>query len=412
MPTARALTCLLAALLLYFFANQIQVGWIYVMAALMAGLVLAAWWAGRGALQDVQAERSLSPSSPPHEGETLTVTLDFQSRRAESHIRTVERCPVAEPGSPAAALNVFIPSLASGSPVRLVYEVIADRRGLHSFPPLHMETPAPFGLFRRRRQLAVPTRLLIYPQVRPLRRLALFDRQPSAALAHPRTGFGSEVIGVRPYRSGDSPRHVHWRSTARTGQLISKEFSDDTLPGLTLAIDLCRPEGQTAAPASKHTPFEWSVKVAASLGDYALRRGYGLHLLTDETVLPAPVGPLSEIALLEYLARVQAVGTLPLHRLLAGRNTQAYIAVILPDPDPAYLDALTSLSRRGFGLLAVVLDPASFPGGGPPGDGLAAALRAGGIDTRLIRFGADWLDQFAADGRPPAYSRPALAKAA
>lgn len=392
--TYRALTFLLVALLLYFFANQIQVGWIYVMAAIMAGVVPAAWWLGRGALKGIKAERTITPSLPPHEGETVSVALAFTSTQADSHIRTLEQCPFAEPEARAHALKVFIPALNPKTKVELNYEVVVDRRGLHQFPPLTLETPAPFGLFRRKRGLALPTRFLVYPEVKQIQRLSLFDRQPAVAQIYPRPGFGAEFTGVRPYRPGDSPRHVHWRSTARTNQLISKEFADDTQPGLTLVLDLFNHPAPLVE--SKNTPFEWSVKIAASLGDYALRRGYALHLLADEEVLAPPAGGLSEIALLEYLARVYPTGKTPLADLLANRTTQTFVAVVVPFPDPALAETLIGLKRRGLELLAVVLDPATFPNAPaavPSASALVGALTAQGLDARRIQYGSDWLAQ-------------------
>jgi uncharacterized protein (DUF58 family) len=403
MPTARAAALLITAFLLYFFANQTQVGWIYVMSALMAGAVLGAWWLGRNALQGVTAERTIAPSDPPHEGDAVSVQLAFHNTRSDSHIRTTEHCPFAEPDSPARKLSVFIPSLPASTPVQLNYDVTVDRRGLHEFPPLKLESPAPFGFFRRRRLLPLPTRILAYPEVRPLRRLSLFDRQPAAVLARPRPGFGTEFIGVRPYRPGDSPRHIHWRSTARIGELISKEFADDTRPGVTLALDLFRhPYPQTD---SKHTPFEWAVKIAASIGDYAQRRGYAMHLLADESAWPPPPGPISPTALLEYLARVQPTGAHTLADILSNRPTQTFVAVILPWPDDSVVESLVALHQRGCEVLAVVLDPESFPAGGIPGASLADGLPSAEIESRLIRFRKDWTEQLHSplspgEGRP------------
>lgn len=400
MPTSRAAAFLAAAALLYFFANQVQVGWIYVMSALMAGTVLGAWWLGRGALKGVTAERTIAPSNPPHEGDAVSVQLTFRNARSDSHIRTTERCPFAGPQTPAHTLSIFIPSLPANAPVQLNYDAVVDRRGLHEFPPLKLESPAPFGFFRRRRLLPLPTRILAYPEVRPLRRLALFDRQPAAVLARPRPGIGTEFIGVRPYRPGDSPRHIHWRSTARIGELISKEFADDTRPGLTLALDLFRhpypPEGfEPWGGLKKHTPFEWTVKIAASIGDYTRRRGYALHLLADESAWPPPPGPLSPTALLEYLARVQPTGARNLQSLISSPQSPitSYFICLLPYPDDSVVESLVALRRRGCEVLAVVLDPESFPAGGPPGAPLADGLAAAEIESQLIRFGRDWVEQ-------------------
>lgn len=419
MPTFRAVSFLLAALVLYFFANQTQVGWLYVMSALLAGTVLAAWWLGRGSLRHISADRTVGrdgTQSAPYdaelyEGEAVAVGLTLRNtgRANAALVRAAEHCPFAAPPVGAIQANgphtgelplhIFVPSLPARSSVRLDYEVTIDRRGLHEFPPLKLTTRAPFGFFQRMRTLPAPTRVLVYPELRRLRRLSLLDRQPAAQLTHPRAGLGTEIIGVRPFRSGDSPRHIHWRTAARTGQLASKEFADETQPGLTLALDLFRhPYPQTQ---SKHTPFEYAVKIAASIGDYALRRNYPVHLATDSSAWPAPSGAVTRIALLEYLARVQPVGANKLADVLNNRPAQTFVAVLLPWPDSTVVESLVALRHRGLEVLAVLLDPESFPAGGPSARALADELGALGIESRLIRFGDDW-PQKLADTKTPA----------
>ena len=343
-PTARTVTFLITAFSLYLFANQTQVGWTYVMSALLAGAVLASWWLNRRALRGIQAQRRVgdAPNAELYEGDRVTVRLALRNmgRASVAQIRTTERCPLAAPDGAEREMDLFVPSLpARRDGVYFEYQVALYRRGLHEFPPLELASCAPFGFFRRRRRIAAPTRVLVYPEVRPLRRLSLLDHRLALEVAHPRAGRGTEILGVRPFRSGDSPRHIHWRSVARTGRLISKEFVDESRPGLTLVLDVC---GHPYPPTeSKHTPFEWAVKIAASIGDYTQRRGYPLYLVADDEAWPAPIGPLTRWALLEYLARVQPTGERKLaHVLDQGLPPTCPCAVvILPWPDPTALEA-------------------------------------------------------------------------
>lgn len=403
MPTSRAASFLLAALALYFFANQTQIGWLYVMSALLAGTVLAAWWLGRNILRHITADRTvgqdgiLPNDAELYESDTVTVGLTLRNtgRASAALVRAAEHCPLMPSDAP--SLQLFIPSLPANGSVRLDYEVIIDRRGLHEFPPLKLTTRTPFGFFQRKRTLPAPTRVLVYPELRRLRRLSLLDRQPAAQLTHPRAGLGTEIIGVRPFRSGDSPRHIHWRTVARTGQLASKEFADETQPGLTLALDLfAHPYSNSN---SKHTPFEYAVKIVASIGDYALRRNYPVHLATDSSAWPAPSGAVTRIALLEYLARIQPVGENKLADVLNNRPAQTFVAVLLPWPDSTVVESLVALRHRGLEVLAVLLDPESFPSGGPSARALADELSALGIESRLVKFGEDWADGLA-DTKP------------
>jgi uncharacterized protein (DUF58 family) len=395
MPTTRAGTVLAAALVLYFFANQTQVGWLYVMSALLAGVVLAAFWLGRGGLRRIEGERSIGGRADAqlYEGDELTITfiLSNNGRAGAAQMRLRERCPLAAPDAPQHEMKLYVPSLPSKAHVQFEYNVVADRRGLHQFPPLPLESSAPFGFFRRARTLDVPTRALVYPEVRPLHHLDFLDRQYAPQIARPTAGFGYEVMGLRPYRPGDSPRHVHWRSVARTGQMVTKEFADETQPGLALALDLGKHPYPQAS--SKHTAFEWGVKAAASISDYAAHKGYPLSLITNSGGLPAPNGTVTQHMVLEYLARVQPDGDAPLAALLANGQPGAFLAVILPWPDERLVRTLVDLHQRNLHVLAVVIDAATFPEGGPSAKDAAGELRAAGVDVRLLHFSDDWAGQ-------------------
>jgi uncharacterized protein (DUF58 family) len=398
-PTPRAGTLIVAGVVLYFFANQTQVGYIYVMAAAMIGVVLCAWWLNRRALRGVRAARVIEKmdarngvrTSEPshHESDHVTVTLTLSASHAHAaQLAFTERCPLAAPDSRQREQALYAPVLPHKRAVSFSYDVAIDRRGVHTFAPLPIESRAPFGVFARHSMIDAPATLLVYPEVCPLRRLALLDRQLAPQTPRPLAGFGYEVIGARPYRPGDSPRHVHWRSTARTGQLISKEFADEAQPGLTLALDVfAYPYAQMD---SKHTPFEVAVKIAASIGDYARKRSYPLHLMMDDKPLPAPGGAVEWLALLEYLAKVQPQGERPFAQIVTPRAAQAFVAVLLPYPDMNAVSTLATLRASGARVLAIVIDPATFPSGGLCAAACADALRAATIDTRMIGYGDDW----------------------
>ncbi len=395
MPTARAYTFIVAAFIIYLFANQTQVGWLYVVAALLLGLVLAGWWLNRAALKGMAGERRVGDGLGVdlYEGDETHVSLSLKKTTGmtAAHVKLEEYCPLAAPDSPQWRNRLFIPALPPGGDVEFQYDLTLYRRGLHEFPPLHMESSAPFGFFRRTGQLTIPTRVLIYPEVRPLQRLELLDRKLTAQVARPRAGVGYEVMGVRPYRVGDSPRHVHWRSVAKTGVLFSKEFADEAQPGLTLVMDLFAHPYRPAD--TKHTPFEWAVKAAASIGDYARRRGYSLYLMSDDEALAAPVGAVSWMALLQYLARAQPTGKRPLGQVIGRQPTQNFVAVILPWPDETAVGRLVELQQSGVEVLAVVIDPATFPQSSVSAAGLAADLRGQGVAVQELRFADDWSTQ-------------------
>lgn len=397
--TKKAVALLGLALVLYFFANQTQVGWLYVIAALLVGLVLTARYLNRRMLTDVQVEREVQTETPElWEGELITISLKLSSSRPSYQLMLQETCPVADPETDLHHQKLFFPQLSEAS-APVTYTTALYRRGLHTFPPVRLATRAPFGFFQQKKQVATPqTTLLVYPEIRPLNRLSLFEQRPSAQLSRQRVGLGNEVMGVRPYRMGDSPRHIHWRSVARTGNLVSKEFVDETQPGLAIVLDqtpLANRLWEERYLDNKHNPFETAVKIAASLGDYALERGYPLHLIGEN----APRGALAADMLWQYLARIEPNAERPFGEQLAQIN-QTFLAVILPYPTETAVSQLLSLAQRGYALRVYLIDPPSFPNHDQtqspqqsnPIEKLSNQLNAHQIDTRVIRFGDDWED--------------------
>ncbi|NJN95197.1 MAG: DUF58 domain-containing protein [Anaerolineales bacterium] len=117
------------------------------------------------------------------------------------------------------------------------------------------------------------------------------------------------MIGTREYRSGDSLRQIHWRSTARTGQLVVKEFSDDEQQAFTVVLDL---QADLSIGAGKFSTFETAIRLAASIGYYATQKDIPLRLVGSSPKWTPPAMPLGWWGLLNYLAKVQNDGHEPL----------------------------------------------------------------------------------------------------
>jgi uncharacterized protein (DUF58 family) len=387
------------ALLLYFFANQTQVGWLYVFSALAAGLWLTTVALPGRMLRGLTAARRVNSSESGADlelygGQPVTLELTFQnlSHLPALMLRSLEVCALAPP--PDRDQILYVPAIAGRGAARVVIATSCARRGWFLFEPLLVETHAPFGFSRASRRLAAsgPQGLLVFPEYRQLEQLEFFDRRPAVETSAARAGAAGEFIGVRDYRPGDPRRNVHWRSTARAGRLIVKEFADETQPALTIALDL----RQGSALGPELETLELGIKVAATLAYYAQRRGLPFNLVTISQAWPAPAGPLSWWGLMNYLARVQAEGETPFDECLRRLPPGTFAAAILPAPDPTVLAPLADLQRAGLAVLAVIVDPAAFvPGtaGHAPGieaRRLAAELESAGIPARLVGAEPDW----------------------
>ena len=408
-PTQRGWAVAAVALLLYFFANQTQVGWLYVLSALAAGVWLTAWFLPRPMLRGLTLARRINHSATPVElelyaGETITVEIELTTtgRAPALQVRGEEICPLAPADE--RTQSFFVPGLPPGANLTLNYEATCARRGWFEFPPVALSTRAPFGFFSARREVSAPTGVLVFPEYRELERLALFDRAPAAQNTFTRIGVGGEFVGVREYRPGDPPRHVHWRSTARVGQLIVKEFAAETEPGLTIALDL---RASSVAGFGEDTSLELAIKIAATLARYAHQRELPVSLTVNSRAWPVPPGPLSWWGLMNTLARVQAGGEESFADCLRGLRATTFVAAVLPSPDAAAIAPLVELKNQGLGVLAVVIDPNPFLpyGWGTSGKAneVAGALKARGVSVCVIGDEQDWESTLGAGESPAAH---------
>lgn len=153
-----------------------------------------------------------------------------------------------------------LPVLPPGREVEATVEIIPLRRGVLNFSGSSFVRPDPFGLVRGLVRVAQPGKLLILPRRYPVPRLAMpgtMKYQEGGVALAANVGQSEEFVALRDYRRGDPLRHIHWRSWARTGKPIVKEFEDEFFVRHALVLD-------TFSDSSQSELFEEAVSVAAS----------------------------------------------------------------------------------------------------------------------------------------------------
>lgn len=130
--------------------------------------------------------------------------------------------------------------LAPGESAALIdYEVKFLARGYYQLGPLLMETGDVFGLHRRFRVAAEPHFAMVLPKVLPLEGYNLASRRPvgEIRIMHRLFEDSTRLAGIRPYQQGDPLNRIHWRATARTGELHSRVFENSCVAGATILLD-------------------------------------------------------------------------------------------------------------------------------------------------------------------------------
>jgi uncharacterized protein (DUF58 family) len=184
--------------------------------------------------------------------------------------------------------------------------VIPKRRGLHRLGAYQVATSFPFGFVKRAVIHRHKDVILIYPpaaRVDPRLLATCRSNDITGESARPAPGGADEFYGVKEYRTGDNPRWIYWRRSARSGTLVSKEMTQMSPPRILLLVDTCVPSQSLEERAA----VERCIAMAASLATVALEQGLsvGLCVWSHEWITVAPTrGKRHRDDLLSLLSRL------------------------------------------------------------------------------------------------------------
>jgi uncharacterized protein (DUF58 family) len=225
----------------------------------------------------VAGGRRLSPARVPAGSEArVHLLMDNVSRLPTGLLMLQDRVPYVLGPRPRFVLDRVEP----GGRREVSYRVRSDLRGRYPLGPLQLRLTDPFGMCELTRSFSTYDTLTVVPRVEPLAPVRLSGeakgygdgRQRSLALA------GEDDIIPRGYRYGDDLRRVHWRSTARYGELMVRREEQPQRARCTVLLDTRKLAHRGAGPDSA---FEWAVSGAASVLVHMLERGLSVRLLTD-----------------------------------------------------------------------------------------------------------------------------------
>ncbi|MGB7157898.1 MAG: DUF58 domain-containing protein [Tepidisphaeraceae bacterium] len=186
-------------------------------------------------------------------------------------------------------------------------EIMPKRRGLHEMDRYQMSTSFPFGFVKRAVERSEKDQMLVYPalgEVDPKLIAMCRSADTTGAMIRPRKGGMDEFYGVKEHRSGENPRFIHWRRSARTGVLVAKEMTQVAPPRLLILVDT----HLTDRSLESHVKVEKGIAMAASLASSALEQGLsvGLYAWSDGWVGVTPTrGKRHRRDLLAVLARLE-----------------------------------------------------------------------------------------------------------
>lgn len=397
----------------------------YAMYVLLAVMLVSRFLTRRWA-ESLAARRECNRSSAEI-GETVAVMIEVKNEGAwpVAWVLLEDLLPrdaliFEPPRLKVSGRRVSLMMLRGNAGKSLLYQLTPTRRGYYQLGPLVLETGDLFGLHRRYRVATDPQFLLVLPKVIPLAGYEVSSKRPigEVRMSYRLYEDPTRIAGVRAYERGDSLNRIHWRATARTGELHSKVYEPSTVAGATILLEF-----HQAAHDRRDEPHrsELAVTAAASISNAVYLMGQQIGLVTNgrdavdrirhegwahdyrsreaalksaavreksdrlaPVIVPTRRGPEQFTRILETLARLELTDGLPLPALIeeaASRMPRdaTIIAIVPPGSQDAAL-ALGNLRRRGFAVTAILnlyedWDYAQ----------LAGPFLAAGIETRHLK---------------------------
>ena len=203
-------------------------------------------------------------------------------------------------------------------------ETVLPRRGRYHVVEVQGVSRFPFGLLAKTRSCNVDATILCFPKILPVEQLDVTALDDQGEIQRYERGSGNDLHTIRDYLSSDGARHVHWKASAKTNSLKTREYAADASRRVVLALD------RYGNPEDSES-FEVLVSHAASSAVHLIHEGAEIVLVSDEWRSAEGSSRMVLDSILEYLATVELSARAP-----------------MPDVDPSQGSYLLSL-RQGRG---------------------------------------------------------------
>ncbi len=287
---------------------------------LCCGSIVLSFFAGWRGLRGLRVER-VAPETVV-QGQPFEIRYTLANRRVWGCARGVQLQDISASRRRLTVAHAYVPVLRPAEQITLTVPAMATTRGRVHLSHLRVSTRFPFSIFTKSLILPRPQEIIAVPRLcriaSPIRQIHRAANSASSGVAMARARGDDEYYGIREYRSGDNPRRIHWRQSARTGQLMIREMSRYQDHRIWCVVHTRVDKGD----AEQAERLERAISAAATVLCDALEQGARVGLICDGqpfSVMPPGAGRAYRPRLLRELAlragSPQAELTDPLRRL-------------------------------------------------------------------------------------------------
>jgi uncharacterized protein (DUF58 family) len=267
---------------------NVQARWLFFLSSLLLASIISSYLVARLSLRGLEVARRLPVEVTEGEAAPVELAVVNRGRMARRLFLLTDR-GWNDPGATGAGeeaggraeapvpftrdVKVFVPRLDAGKGRELRVPRLFSSRGIFPGGKVLLQSGGWVGLASSRRTISLPSGVTVLPRYVELARFPALEERlsgPRMRMDERPAGCGADFYGIREYRQGDPLRHVHWHSSARTGQLMVREFERE--PGSLVNVLVLNEREGDAGPRGD-TLLDNAARIAASLLRYSTRSG-------------------------------------------------------------------------------------------------------------------------------------------
>jgi len=356
---------------------------IFALAACILTVIPVAWWWNRVSLRRLDYERHFDRRRAfPGEQVKMTVCITNRKLLPLSWLEIRDEVPMALPLVDGALMPTHAPNIGSLQSVLSLkwyervtreYDLSCGSRGVHHLGRVKLRSGDLFTLFEEYEERRSDDRLIVFPRIWPMTDLALPTKDPfGERKAHHRLIEDPlRTVGVRDHRPEDGIRRIHWKATARQGELQVRVYEPTATLNLVILLNVTTFEHHWQGVLPEL--FERTISVAGSVATWAIGQKYKVGLVTNGCLArsdqPARVPPGRSsgqlTAILEMLAGVTCFPTASIERVLHRESPRlpwgATLLVVTAIVTDGLAEALVNLRDAGRRLALISLEEDAPP---------------------------------------------------
>ncbi|HJR00538.1 MAG TPA: DUF58 domain-containing protein [Methylomirabilota bacterium] len=277
-PTRDGWWCLLVAVALGVAAINTGNNLLYLLVSALLALIVVSGILSEQSMRGLDLTGVAPDEVYAGQPALLGASIANRKRWFTSYSVTVELLAPEARALQSASRFIYVRRIEAGLERLATWEETLPRRGRHRLTGVRMTTRFPFGLFVKAGRPALTDEVIVFPAVRPMSAESLRRLGESGDAAARRRGRGNDLYNLRGYRSGDDPRFIHWRSSAKAEALLVRELEADTSQNTRIVLV---GRGVRGAEA-----LEQGLSEAASLAVALIRAGAGVELAGRDCAVP------------------------------------------------------------------------------------------------------------------------------